>query len=171
MIHIIKYLRYITIHKWYVMIECFKRGLFLQGLLHDISKLRPDEFFPYLDSFYKKDLFPEKSMVYKVKTKETIKESFDLAWLKHIHRNPHHWQYWILQYDEEGIKCLEMPEKYVKEMVADWIGAGIAITGKRDVLGWYDKNKDNIKLNIATRMLVEYYLGLRDVHGCKFLDT
>lgn len=125
------------------MVECFKRGLFIQGLLHDVSKLLPCEFIPYMNFFTKKD------------KSDTAKQAFNKAWLHHIHCNPHHWEHWMLK-----DKCLEMPRNYIKEMIADWIGAGITITGKNDVLGWYDKNKDNMKLHPETRFLVEYYLGI-----------
>lgn len=158
MFSIFKYIKYILIHKYHVMVECFKRGLYWQGITHDISKLLPDEFFSYLDKFYNFNQFPDKSMIWRVKTKEIVNDAFNLAWLKHIHRNPHHWQFWILQNDSGSWECIEIPERYIKEMVSDWIGAGIAITGKNDVLNWYEKNKDNIKLNLATRILVECYL-------------
>ena len=32
-------------HKWLVMQHCFKVGLYRQGLLHDLSKYSPVEFF------------------------------------------------------------------------------------------------------------------------------
>ena len=52
-------------------------------------------------------------------------------------------------------KVLEMPKKYRKEMLADWIGAGMAITGKRDIKGWYEKNKFNIILHQNTRKWID----------------
>lgn len=51
--------------------------------------------------------------------------------------------------------ALEMPDKYILEMVADWAGAGKAITGKWEVKDWYYKNKYNIILNDKTRIRVE----------------
>jgi hypothetical protein len=54
---------------------------------------------------------------------------------------------------------LPMPRKYVLEMVADWAGAGRAITGKWDVKGWYEKNKAIILIRDETRDLVESLLG------------
>ncbi len=167
MFNALKYIKYLIIHKYYVMVECFKRGLYLQGITHDISKILPDEFFPYLDKFYNFKQFPDKSIIYGIKTKETVNNAFNFAWLKHIHRNPHHWQFWILQNDNGSKNCIEIPEKYIKEMIADWIGAGIAITGKNDVINWYEKNKDIIKLNADSKILLEYHLGLRDRFGCK----
>ena len=47
-----------------------------------------------------------------------------------------------------------MPNKYRKEMLCDWIGAGMAITGKRDVVNWYEKNKFNIVLHPSTKELI-----------------
>lgn len=117
----IKYFWYIVKHKWYVMIECFKRGLIWRGVAHDLSKFLPDEFIPYAKYFYGKKL--EKNC-YNCNRNIGVQCSinyaglgdgrqaitcsgfiakneyrFNIAWLKHIHRNPHHWQYWILLND------------------------------------------------------------------------
>jgi hypothetical protein len=51
-----------------------------------------------------------------------------------------------------------MPEQYLKEMIADWIGAGIAITGTRDFKSWYLKNKHNINLSVETKTSLEQTL-------------
>ncbi len=158
----IKYLWYIIRHKYYVTIECFKIGLIWRGLMHDLSKFLPDEWFPYADYFYGEyNSFNEipHDFRYYVKTKESVKEAFDLAWLKHIHRNKHHWQYWILRNDDGPREALEMPDKYLKEMLCDWIGAGKAITGKNDLKIWYAKNKDKMTLHPNTRSKVEEVLS------------
>lgn len=44
------------------------------------------------------------------------------------------------------------------EMVADWIGAGIAITGKMEVWEWYKANRNNMTLHPETRNDVEMLL-------------
>lgn len=54
-----------------------------------------------------------------------------------------------------------MPERYVREMVADWYGAGRAITGRWDAPGWYWENKEKMKLHPATRSFVEVLLVTR----------
>lgn len=51
--------------------------------------------------------------------------------------------------------ALPMPEVYAREMVADWVGAGMAITGNPDPSEWYEKNKDKIVLHDKTRLFVE----------------
>jgi hypothetical protein len=43
-------------------------------------------------------------------------------------------------------------------MVADWMGAGRAITGKWEAKAWYEKNKATIILHDGTRKLVETIL-------------
>ena len=39
-----KHFKTIMRHKWYVMVECFKVGLYRQGIVHDLSKFSPTEF-------------------------------------------------------------------------------------------------------------------------------
>jgi len=88
---------------------------------------------------------------------DRVAQQFDRAWLHHIHLNPHHWQYWVLRQDVGEIKCLEMPVHFIREMVADWIGAGFAQgkTSRDAVQVWYSRNKDKIQLHQRTRELVE----------------
>jgi hypothetical protein len=164
-----KYLKYILKHKWFVFVECCKRGHPILGLFHDISKLLPSEFFPYLEYFYGgphpklSETFGDKRnelLIHNVKFQEEVDIDFDLAWLYHQHKNPHHWQYWILREDYgKEVKVLEMPIKYIDEMISDWIGAGKAIYGKDNTLKWYKKNKDHIILHPTTRKWVEYKIG------------
>ena len=137
-----QYARYVLRHKWYVFIECCRRGIPWRGLMHDISKFLPGEFMPYARYFYgPRDLTEQEG--------QGAQSAFDLAWLKHQKRNPHHWQYWALQEDNGGVKYLEMPDHYRKEMIADWIGAGQAL-GKPDLLEWYRIFSVRMKLNRDT---------------------
>lgn len=142
------------------MLECWKRGLIWRGITHDLSKLLPSEFVPYARYFYGD--YPEwatmlsgQKEVYFGKTKESIMKDFDFAWLLHQKRNPHHWQWWILREDDGGGKTFEMDDNSRTEMLADWIGAGKAITGKDNLAEWYDKNKDKMLLHPKTRKAVE----------------
>lgn len=146
----LKYARYVFWHKWYVGKACWKRGLICQGIVHDWSKLTPSEWFPYVNRFYLSDYNHQKEGYFH----EPNGCAFDYAWLYHQRRNPHHWQYWVLVQDEEPTIVLDMPYKYLLEMVCDWYGAGMA-QGKPDIKAWYLKNKDRIKLSDKTRFLVE----------------
>lgn len=120
----LKYASYVARHKWFV----FQAGLKTKAplwrlVIHDWSKLTPAEWGPYVRTFYAKE--------------RSRPGEFDKAWLHHQHRNPHHWQHWLLREDDGDTKALRMPDKLVREMVADWMGAGRAITGRWAVGEWY----------------------------------
>lgn len=169
------YLRYIVIHKWFVMLACFKRArhcpsLIWRGIVHDLSKLRPSEWSPYVEAFNGRGaILRAKRKASHLNPKELaeaekIQAAFDAAWLKHQRRNPHHWQYWVLQEDSGAIKELEMPLADMLEMLADWEGAGRAITGKAGTTpDWYERNRDKIRLHWRTRRLVDDALGYIEV--------
>ncbi|MEW9110929.1 MAG: DUF5662 family protein [Cytobacillus gottheilii] len=38
-------------HQLNVLVECWKEGLYIQGITHDLSKFSPKEFFPYAKKF------------------------------------------------------------------------------------------------------------------------
>jgi len=122
----IKYLRYIIRHKYFVLVECWKRGLYWRGLTHDLSKLRPSEFFPYANHFYgsKEGIKKGRDSTGYYKPTDTGDKVFDFAWLLHQKRNRHHWQWWVLPEDKGGVKVLEMDKADRLEMLCDWIGAG-----------------------------------------------
>ena len=118
----IKYLKYLARHKFFVMQECFRVGLWWRGIAHDISKFTPTEWFPYVETFYGDKPSPrDHSGAY---DPLKIGGDFDYAWLSHQHNNPHHWQYWMLRGDDGWTKTLPMPHKYRLEMLCDWRGAG-----------------------------------------------
>jgi len=161
----IKYFSYVCRHKWYVFLECWKVEIRWKGFVHDWSKFRPSEFIPYARNFF--GTYPEytdcDSMAPKGLFKQDIKQRFDKAWLLHIHRNPHHWQFWLLQEDNGFPKNIPIPLKYLKEMVCDWRGAGKAITGKDNIVEWYGKNKDRINLKRINRKWIEKKIGYEEV--------
>jgi len=156
------YLKYLIRHKWYVAKACFRHGLYWRGLKHDWSKLLPCEWLPYAESFYGsrstylRKLAKETTLSWSAQTElAKVKDAFDRAWLHHQHWNSHHWQHWVLREDSGATKILEIPAKDAIEMYCDWEGAGLAITGKKDVASWYEKNRDKMLLHPNTRALVE----------------
>ena len=131
-----KYLKYVLTHKWHVARFCFKYGLYWRGVKHDWSKFLPSEWRPYAHYFYgdvDKE-YPSESKYVRTELKDWRKIQFDRAWLKHQHRNDHHWQHHVLREDSGATKALEMTYDQKCEMIADWCGAGIAITGKLEVV-------------------------------------
>lgn len=141
MLTYLRYFLYLLKHKYYVFVEACKLGIPLRGLLHDVSKLYPSEFVAYANHFYGKGKKDE--------------DAFRSAWLHHQHRNPHHWQHWILRNDDGTLDVLDMPLNYRKEMLADWRGAGKAIKGFDDTTNWYLINRYKIWLHPATREWIE----------------
>ena len=169
---LLAYLAYVVRHKWYVSVECFKAGILWRGLMHDMSKFRPSEFFPYARYFYNRDGTRrdrrDKSGYYK--PTDSGDQAFDHAWFLHQKRNQHHWQWWIFPDDGPGyspwkpgedtvykLKILPMSAAARKEMQCDWVGAGKA-QGSLGVKDWYAKNRDKIILHPDTRKAVDQWL-------------
>lgn len=160
----LQYARYILRHKWYVGVTCFREGLYLRGLTHDLSKLRPSEWRPYRAYFYGDKSTENQAANKEGKPEETGDRAFDIAWLKHIHRNPHHPQHWILRRDDGSIEPMPMPEGPMLEMLCDWFGAGAAITGNASwtrTRDWYFANFDETTLHPRTKARVEAFLESR----------
>jgi len=139
------YFRYIIEHKKNVAIECFKMGLYWHAITHDLSKFLPSEFFPYAIKFFSGD--------YAYKYFE-VESNFNIAWLYHQRRNKHHWDYWV---NSDG-KSIQMPEKYIKQMVVDWnaMGRKFGDTGK----SFYQKNQYRMKLHHETRNTLDKLLSI-----------
>lgn len=158
------YLKYVLRHKWFVMLECFKRKLYWRGIKHDISKLLPSEFIPYAKFFYnsdgsKRDIRDESGYY---KPTDTGNAAFDMAWLHHQKWNDHHWQWWILPEDEGGVKVMDMSMVAMMEMISDWAGAGRAISGETNPWNWYEQNRDKMQLSQTTKdaihiMMMHWY--------------
>lgn len=145
----INYLKYLLRHKWFVFVACLRIGASpWLGIIHDASKFKLSEWIPYASCFYA----PDGSKQYKEGP------DFTFAWNHHQKRNKHHWQYWLITWDRGSTEPLPMPRKYILEMVADWMGAGRAITGKWETKEWYVKNQDTIRLHPQTRAQVEVIL-------------
>ncbi len=154
-----KYLWYVLQHKWYVFLACCDLGIPWLGLIHDWSKFRLSEFLPYANHF-KAGIKTGRNKTGYYKPTDTGDPAFDFAWFLHQKRNAHHWQYWALP--EEGgetVKFLLMLDKYRREMLADWRGAGRA-QGTPDTKAWYKANGNKIGLHRETRRWIEEALGL-----------
>ncbi len=174
----LKYLNYLLHHKWYVMLECFKHGLYWRGLVHDMSKFLPSEFLPYARSFYGN--YASVYTYYGDKRnrildsgdyQEKVDEDFNMAWLNHQNKNKHHWQYWVLLKDSGNTVLIDIPEVYRTEMLCDWMGAGKAqgkISPKEDPLQetrkWWCSNNHKMQLHPNTREYFDKILLANGTH-------
>lgn len=148
--------KYIIKHKWYVFIECCKRGIPLRGLLHDWSKVLPSEFIPYTNYFYNSDgkVKHENGGVGYCKSDDTGDKKFEFSILLHIKRHDHHWQSWTIAKNAgTAINVFPMSDKARKEMLCDWIGAAKAQKTK-GVKAWWIKNRNNLYLHHKTKKWV-----------------
>lgn len=116
---------------------------------HDQSKSESDEYKAYDAYFYGNN-----------KSYQVVQD-YRKAWLLHLHRNPHHWQYWVLINDDpkEGEILIEMPINYIWEMICDWWAFSWAKGNLHEIFKWYDEHKKYMKLHTNTRKKVEDILG------------
>lgn len=114
---------------------------------HDKSKDKEDEYNAYDAYFY------GNNRSYKVV------QDYQRAWLTHIHRNPHHWQYWILIHDDmengELETILEMPYDYIVEMICDWWSFSWQSGNLYEIFNWYAEHSKFMKLAPRTRETVD----------------
>ena len=145
------HLKTVIKHRWFVFLHCYYAGIPLQGLIHDLSKFSPVEFFEGV-KYYQGDKSPINAC------KEA--NGYSMAWFHHKGRNKHHFEYWIDCMDDGG-KTIKMPYKYALELICDFLGAGKAYNGKnftyRNELDWWLTrltSKPNMLINEQTKLFI-----------------
>ena len=130
------------------LLKDVKDGEWFIDFAHDASKTEEDEYSAY-DAYF-----------YGGNRSYSVVQEYQKAWLIHLHRNPHHWQYWILINDnpKEGEVILEMPYEYIIEMICDWWSFSWKKGDLTEIFRWYEERKEYIKLHPNTRKQVEYIL-------------
>jgi hypothetical protein len=157
-----RYLSYVLRHKWFVFLACLRYRVPLrQAIFHDWHKFRPSEWCPYVAHFYGNGDRRKSTTYYDAAN--TGDEAYDYAWLGHQHKGAHHWQHWMLTKDDGTTRALRIPDRYIREMVADWSGAGRALGHGNDTLPWYTKNRSKMQLHTETRQRVEQLIGYQEV--------
>ena len=146
-------------HRHGVIRNCFKAGIPLQGLVHDLSKFSPEEFLTGV-KYFQGTRSPHEG--------EREAYGFSYAWMHYKGRNKHHFEYWT-DYDPVTRKMspVKMPLKYVKEMFCDRVAAS-RIYMKENYhdgapLEYYMKAKGTRSIHPETAELIERLLTmLRD---------
>ena len=113
----------ITKHRHTVIYYCARAGILWQGLRHDLSKYTPTEFLAGV-KYYQGYRSPNEA------EREDI--GYSTAWLHHKGRNRHHFEHWT-DYDPAvrgKIRPVEMPYRYVVEMLCDRLAASRIYNGK-----------------------------------------
>jgi len=154
----LKYFSYVVRHKWYVFIECCRFGIPWLGIIHDWKKFTPRSFYIYANHFYGnkvEDAQQKRDDTGYYKPHNTGNPAFDVEVWKHCRDHKHHWQYWVKPMDYSGCIALDMPVKYRKEMLADWIGAGKA-QGMPNTKKWWKANAHKLQLHDDVRLWIDY---------------
>lgn len=188
MIGHLRYLWSVLRHKWFVLVECLKLGLPLYvGLTHDLSKFRPDEFLGYSRGFY--TLWGRKQYNPYPMTDAWMRHQWRNPhhWQYWVMIDDRPLEYQAMMIWDKGdislfasfgtdqstlarmdldptsvdIMSIPMPERYWKEMIADWRGAGRAY-GNPDTRSWYLERHEMFKrfLHPETRFYVEMELSV-----------
>ena len=163
----IKHFQTITKHKILVMQECFRVGLYRQGLLHDLSKYGWTEFRVGC-RYYQGTRSPNNA--------EREDKGYSSAWLHHKGRNLHHFEYWIdYSINPTGGKLvgMKMPKKYVAEMVIDRISASKNYLKEQyndgSALAYYLNGRHMMLIDDEADYLARYLLTMLDMRGEEYL--
>lgn len=88
---------------------------------------------------------------------EKWRSKFLHTWIHHQNHNKHHWEYWIPRtvhfQTDPSMKAggpVPIPERYVRELLGDWMGANRAYSGSWNIEEWLTKNVNKVKLHENT---------------------
>lgn len=125
----------------------------IRGLVHDLSKFSPIEFF--------------ESAKYYTGTSSPIDackkdKGISMAWMNHKSKNKHHYEYFVDNFDNGGT-AIKMPYKYVAELVCDYLAAGQAYMKKdfsyqAEYKWWEIKKSKPIFMHKKTKSFIECIL-------------
>jgi hypothetical protein len=161
--HPIKHFRTITKHRHKVIANCFRAGIPLRGLLHDLSKYTPTEFWAGA-KYYQGTRSPNEG--------EREDYGYSIAWLHHKGRNRHHFEYWN-DYDcvTKELAAVEMPQVFLIEMFCDRVAASKIYNGKNykdsDALNYFLKAKKLRFIHPKTSEDIEFLLTMLKDKGEK----
>ena len=135
-------------HRFKVFCLCCKVGIPFQGLVHDLSKYHPEEFWEGV-KYFQGDYSPIKNC--------KNENGYSRAWLHHKGRNKHHYEYW---YDISAPqKTPIIPLKYMLEMVCDRIAATKTYNRGsfeyKKVLDYYYKEEPHMTLHPKLKKFLE----------------
>ena len=144
--NIFKHLWLVTKHRHRVFINCIKCGIPWRGLVHDLSKFSPTEFWESV-KYYQGNRSP----IGVCRRATGVSE----AWLHHKGRNKHHIEYWM---DPDCEFTPMMPYKYAVECICDKIAATMTYNGKNytpDKALWHwDKYGSRVAGNPKTMLFI-----------------
>lgn len=158
------HLKTIMKHRWLVFKLCCRAGIPWRGLVHDLSKYSPTEFWEGV-KYYQGDRSPILACI--------EEEGYSKAKLHHRGRNKHHPAYWYDEFAKEPTPII--PYVYVAEMICDKIAASMNYNGKKwtddsPMEYWNSRNDTDILNSKICDMLTEVFRMVA-VYGVKSTIT
>ena len=161
--NVYNHLKTITRHKVEVGKNCFRCGLYRQGILHDLSKYGPSEFLMGV-KYYQGNRSPNDA--------EREDKGLTTAWLHHKGRNKHHLEYWV-DYSADrsvpGMVGMKMPDNYIVEMFCDRIAASKIYQKEkytdRSALDYFYKGRSHTMLHPYSAKKLEMLLKMLAEEG------
>lgn len=151
--HIFRHFHTVNRHRFLVFTNCVRCGIPWRGLVHDLSKYSPKEFFP--------------SARYCTGKKSPIGEErkaeggYSSVFIHHTRKNRHHFEYWV-DVTTGDIILSPMPYKFALEMCCDMISASKVYNGKnydRSMpLAYFEKNRNRSMMHSATKDFIQQVL-------------
>ena len=144
-----------------VIRHCFKAGIPIRGLLHDLSKYSPTEFIPSA-KYYTGTKSPNEG--------ERDEYGYSRAWLHHKGRNRHHFEYWN-DYNkiEKRVMPVKMPLKFAVEMFCDRVAASKIYQGDNYTINhpleYYSRAKTTRFIHPETAAFLESLLVMLSEEG------
>lgn len=140
-------------HRYWMLYYSSQAGITGRGLLHDLSKFHPTEFFEGV-KYYNGKRSP-------VEISKEI-NGYSKAWLHHRGHNSHHYDYWQINIDS-GNKPICMPYKDTVEMLCDYLAAGRTYLGKdftfqKELDWWMERVKRPIAMHPVQRHFIRIAL-------------
>ena len=153
----------ITKHRHKVISHCFRAGIPWRGLMHDLSKYTPTEFWEGANHW---------TGIRSSNEKAREENGYSLAWLHHQGRNRHHFEYWF-DYSPAARRRvpIKMPLVFVLEMFCDRVAASKIYQGKRYTdrhpLDYFLRSKATRVIHPETSDLLESWLVMLAEKGEK----
>lgn len=154
--NILLHLHLVNKHRFTVFKLCCKSGILFRGLVHDLSKYSPIEFFESV-KYYQGNYSPIRNC--------KKDKGYSEAWIHHTGRNKHHHEYWY-DYDAPEENPV-IPYKYTVEMICDTLAAGMTYQKEKWTndyqLNYYLRVRKKIHINDAIdKVLLEVYTKIKE---------
>lgn len=162
LINAMRHFKTITAHRHAVIRNCFKAGIPLRGLKHDLSKYSWVEFSSGVKFFDGGKRSPNE--------REREIYGYSRAWLHHKGINKHHFEYWT-DYDTvtKILSPIKMPMKYVAEMFCDRVAASKIYQGEKYTnshpLNYFLRSKKTRLIHPKTSEYLEKLLRMLEEKG------